>query len=428
MKVVIARAASKKTKRMMAAQFPDQWDCAVVPPDDLINQISDADVIIPEGAGIDEGILKKAQGLKLVQTGAGYDNVDVKACTERGIWVANAAGINAGAVAEHVFALILCWHKNIITLDKALKSGHFSMDYDGAELSQKVIGIVGLGSIGREVARLAKAFDMEIIGHHYRPTRVADSIKIVDLPALLEKADVISLHVALNSQTRHMIGKPEFELMKPGAFFINTSRGGVVDEQALIKALQHNRIGGAGLDVFEAEPLPESSPLRKMDNVILSPHSAGEPEGLYFHRKRFQYFADNILRVISGKAPRNALNDLPALKTDPGRLIPEVILPEGYNGKILLVSVSADGIDKTVLLRSGDIWHREILRNTETEIKNLGYENAKVYQLGGARVRFEADGTIIIYGTSDEFGACDKDFAATLIRKTYPENTVNVRN
>ena len=428
MKVVIARDASRKTGDLITAQFSNQWNCVMVPPDDLINHIGDADVIIPEGARIDDQILKQAASLKLVQTGAGYDNVDVRACTERGIWVANAAGINARAVAEHVFAFVLCWHRNIVALDRALKNGHFSMDYDGMELSQKVIGIVGLGSIGREVARLAAAFNMEILGYRHRPNRDQGSISSVGLPDLLKRSDIITLHVALNNQTRHMIGRPQFELMKPDAFFINTGRGGLVDEAALITALQQKHIGGAGLDVFETEPLPESSPLRKMDNVILTPHTAGEPEGMFFHRKRFQFFADNIQRVLDGQVPENALNELPVLNAEPDRSIPTVILPEGYNGKILLVSVSGDGIDKTILLRSGDLWHREILRNTETEIKNLGYEKAKVYELGGARVSFDADGTITIYGTSDEFGACNKNLAARMIRKIYPQNKVSIQD
>ena len=110
------------------------------------------------------------------------------------------------------------------------------------------------------------------------------------------------------------------------------------------------------------------------------------------------------------------------------RLIPEAILPEGYNGKILLVSVSGEGIEKTTLLRSGDLWHREILRNTETEIKTLGYETARVCELGGAMVRFEPDGTITVYGASEEFGACDKEFAAEIIKKKFRDRTIKIRD
>ena len=428
MKVVIVRDASRKTKKLMAAQFPEKWDIVTVQADELMSAIHDAAVIIPEGAVIDDEILRQAPKLTLIQTGAGYDNVDIQACTEQGIYVANAAGINSRAVAEHVFAFILCRYKNIISLDGAMKSGNYNIDYDGSELSQKVIGVVGLGNIGREVARLAAAFNMEVIGCHYRPTQPADSNKVVDLPTLLKNSDIITLHVALNNHTHYMIGQPELALMKPEAFFINTSRGAVVDESALIESLQQNRIDGAGLDVFESEPLSEDSPLRILDNVILSPHSAGEPDGVFFHKRRFRFFAENIRRVLDGKVPQNALNEAPGLKTEPDRLIPDVILPEGYNGKILLASVSGAGIKKTILLRSGDLWHREILRNTETEIKNLGYDNVRVYELGGAMVAFEPDGAITVYGASDEFGACDKVFAAEMVRKKFPERTVSVRD
>jgi len=121
------------------------------------------------------------------------------------------------------------------------------------------------------------------------------------------------------------------------------------------------------------------------------------------------------------------LNESHKQRIESNRLIPEVILPEGYNGKILLVSVSGDGIKRTVLLRSGDLWHREILRNTKTEIKNLGFDNALVHELGGALVRFEPNGTITIYGASQEFGACDKEFAAELVRKEFRERIIKVK-
>jgi len=412
----------------MAAQFPRNWEIVTVPADELENAIGDAEAIIPEGAAIDRRVLALAPRLKFIQTGAGYDNIDIDACTERGIIVANAAGVNARAVAEHVFAFILAWYKNINALDGALKSGEFSVDYAGSELSEKVIGVVGLGNIGKEVCRLAAAFQMKVFGYHHRHTDTIPDTEVVELHTLLSQSDIVTIHVALNSQTHHLIGQKEFESMKKDVFFINTSRGGVVDETTLIESLRKKQIGGAGLDVFETEPLPEESPLRKLDNVILSPHSAGEPDGLFFHKNRFQFFADNILRVVKGKPPSNALNDPVGQSIEPDSRISPVVLSEGYNGKILLVSVSGDGIEKAVLLRSGDLWHREILRNTEAEVKNLGFENALVHELGGALVRFEPDGTITIFGASQEFGACDKAYAAELVRDRFPGRRVEVRN
>ena len=426
MKVLIIRNAPSRIKQLMATQFPGNWEIVTASVDEIENAIGDAEAIIPEGAAIDRRVLALAPRLKFIQTGAGYDNIDIDACTESGIYVANAAGVNARAVSEHVFAFILTWYKNIIALDGALKRGEFSVDYAGSELSDKVIGVVGLGNIGREVCRLAASFHMKVFGYHHRRAETIPDTDIVDWQTLLSQSDIITLHVSLNSQTRHLIGPKEFGLMKNDVFFINTSRGAVVNEATLIESLQKKQIGGAGLDVFDTEPLPAESPLRKLDNVILSPHSAGEPDGLFFHKKRFQFFAANIIRVLNGKPPRNALNDPVDIRPD-SRISP-VILSEGYNGKILLVSVSGHGLEKAVLLRSGDLWHREILRNTEVEIKNLGFENARVHELGGAHVRFEPDGTITIFGASQQFGACDKAYAAKLLRDRFPGRRVQVRN
>jgi D-3-phosphoglycerate dehydrogenase len=307
-KIVILRKVSEKTKQLISRQFPRNCQIVIVPPAELKNEIKDAAVLIPENSPVEPNILDKAKNLKLIQTGAGYDNVPLDKCTKRRIWVANAAGINARAVAEHVFAFILSWFKNIITLDNGLKGGKYSINYEGSELSEKTIGIIGLGHIGKEVARLATAFHMRVFGYHYRSTDTNIDIEITDFQTLLKRSDIITLHVSLNHETHHMIGRKEFELMKKDAFVINTSRGAALDECALIKALQEEKIAGAGLDVFENEPLADNSPLRKLDNVILTPHMAGEPDALYFHAKRFKFFAENIRRMAQGKIPRNTLN------------------------------------------------------------------------------------------------------------------------
>ncbi len=348
-------------------------------------------------------------------------------CRRRGIRVAHAAGINARAVAEHVLALIFCWYKNIIKLNATIKSGKIAVAYSGSELCGKVIGVVGLGRSGREVAEMAQAMGLKVIGYHYRQEAKADGIDRMELLPLLKRADIVTVHVALNAQTRHMIGQKEFESMRKDAFFINTSRGAVVDEQSLIEALQTGRIAGAGLDVFEIEPLPADSPLGQLNNVILTPHNAGEPDALFFHKKRFRFFADNIARVFDGQAPLNELQPNNGEEKEAGKTIPAAILPEGYAGKILLVSVTGDGIENMVILRSGDLWHREILRNTEAEIRNLGFHNARVTELGGAHLRFEPDGTIVIHGTSQQYGACDKEHAAKLVRDEFPGRRVEVR-
>ena len=307
MKVVIVRAAPENIRRLIAGQFPAGWQIVTASPQSLIDAITDADALIPEGTRVDTGLLAHAENLKFIQTGAGYDNIDIKACSRRGIQVANAAGINARAVAEHVLAFIFCWYKNIGKLSAAMKNGNFAVDYTGSELSGKVIGVVGLGRTGREVVRMAQALDLKVIGCHYRQAAEVTHIDLVGLDRLLKQADIVTIHVALNEQTRHMISTAQFALMKKDSFFINTSRGAVVDEQSLIEALRLGRIGGAALDVYPAEPLPPASPLRQFENVILTPHTAGEPDALYFHAKRFKFFAENIARFDAGHPILNEL-------------------------------------------------------------------------------------------------------------------------
>ncbi len=308
MKVVVFGDFSEDARHRILAIFPDAWDIIVGRGGDWPSAIKDADVIIPENMAVDARLLAGLEKLKLVQTGAGYDNVDINACTRQRVWVANGSGVNARAVAEHVLGLMLCRAKNFLFLDRKMRAGHDDVAYSGGELCEKTIGIVGLGNIGRAVAHLVHALQMNILAFHHRPVEVPDFIQVTDLDTLLRQSDFVSLHVALNTDTYHLIGARELALMKKDAFLINTARGSVVDESALVDALAASAIGGAGLDVFETEPLPATSPLRRLDNVILTPHMAGAPDGFKFHHRRFVFFRENIQRIAKGQAPINALN------------------------------------------------------------------------------------------------------------------------
>jgi phosphoglycerate dehydrogenase-like enzyme len=309
MKVVIVRKSSAEIEKTIREAFPPEWKVVLTGPEGLRAEIADTDALIPEHNAVDEALLCSAPRLRIVQTGAGYDNVDLAACARRGIAVANAAGINARAVAEHVFAFIFVWYKNIDPFDRIVKNGGWTdtADRTGAVLSDKRIGIVGIGRIGREVARLARAFGMDVLGCGGRFLQEEPGIRPVDLETLLRESDIVTLHVSLNEQTRHLIGRREFARMKGDAFLVNTARGGVVDEAALFKALKEGKIGGAGLDVFETEPLPADSPLRSLNNVLLTPHVAGEPDYRKANTIRYRFFADNIRRVAADEIPVNAL-------------------------------------------------------------------------------------------------------------------------
>ena len=309
MKVVIIGFFPDAAKDRILESFPSAWTVRIVMPDEAEQELTDADVLIPEHIRIDDDLLQKAPKLKLVQTGAGYDNVDLCACTMHGVQVCNAAGVNANAVAEHVMAFILCWYKNIVKLDRFLKmdSDEGGLSYCGAELAEKTIGLVGFGHVGKKVAEYCNAFHMNVLVCSRKPTGAA-GIEQRDLDSLVRDSDIVSLHVSLNESTRHMINADVLAKMKADAVLINTSRGGVIDEPQLLNALQKGLIGGACLDVFEDEPLRPDHPFRSLENVILTPHTAGLPDGVKYHRKRYEFFVRNIERVMNNEIPDCRLN------------------------------------------------------------------------------------------------------------------------
>lgn len=299
------------TQARMRAAFPAEWQITIAAPDACAPHLADAEAVIPEHVLVDDAFLAQAPRLRFVQVGAGYDNVDLAACSRRGVQVCNAAGLNADAVAEHVMALLLCHYKNICLLNQFMRIGGSASlpDYHGGELSGRTLGLVGLGHIGRAVAARAQAFGLRLLGWSYRPIQVP-GVTPVSLPQLFAESDIVSLHVPLTDDTRQLIDAAALAQMKPTSLLINTARGGLVEEQALVHALQHGTLGGACLDVFADEPLPAESPLRALDNVILTPHTAGYPDGPKFHEKRSAFFAANIQRWLKGDEPQGRLNNL----------------------------------------------------------------------------------------------------------------------
>lgn len=314
MKILIVGYFSATAKSNIARHFPEGWDIVIVPPGkEMLHHMVDCQVIIPEHIKVDDSLLSSAKNLKLVQTGAGFDNVDIDACTRRGIWVANAAGVNAQAVAEHVMALMLSYYKNIPFFDSFMKNkmDENQLDYTGSELQGKTIGIIGFGAIGKKVAEFCRAFDMNVLAYARNAVVQSDGfVKMVDFDTLVSTSDIVSLHIPLNQQTKQLINKEIFQKMKNTALFINTARGGIVNERDLIDAVKTRDIAGACLDVFESEPLPTDSELRNLSNVILSPHTAGMPDGRKFHKKRYDFFVNNIKRVENGTEPESKLNQI----------------------------------------------------------------------------------------------------------------------
>lgn len=294
---------------MIRGHFPADWQVRILPPQEATGALAEAQVLIPEHMQLGEALLEAAPRLRLVQTGAGHDNVDLEACSRHGVAVCCAPGVNARAVAEHVLACILCHYKNLIPLDAGLKAGLEAgeLRYAGGELAGKTIGILGLGHVGRELAALCGAFQMRVLGCSLSKKELP-GVEQTNLERLLRESDVITLHVPLNDSTRHLIRAEQISLMKQDALLINTSRGAVLCEEDLIRALEQGRIAGACLDVFEREPLPADSPLRSLPNVILTPHTAGLPDGYHYHQRRFLYYAENIGRFFRGDLPGGAVD------------------------------------------------------------------------------------------------------------------------
>ncbi len=263
---------------------------------------------------IDKELIMKAPNLKVIANyGVGFNHIDIDSASEHHILVANTPGVLTDATADLAIALILASGRRLVEGDRRTREGKFNywapMHFLGYEITGKTLGIIGCGRIGKAVARRAAGFDMRII--YYNRNRLEPSeearlkLKYVDLTTLLREADYISLHVPLSPQTLHLIGPEEFRQMKPTAFLINTSRGPVVAEKALVEALKTKTIQGAGLDVYENEP--DLTPgLSALDNVILLPHIGSAT--VETRTKMAFMAADDLLAGLRGEMPSNCLN------------------------------------------------------------------------------------------------------------------------
>jgi D-3-phosphoglycerate dehydrogenase len=254
--------------------------------EELIERIREAEVVINIRAytHLNAEVLASCKKLKLISMwGTGTDNVDLESARKLGITVTNTPGANALSVAEHTIALLLSLVRQIPLLDREVRSGKWPR-VEMVQLGGKVLGLFGLGAIGRHVARMAKGLGMEVIAwtFHPSPERAKESgVPFVSKEELLRTADVVSLHLLLTDETRGFLKKEDFNLMKPTAFFVNTARAGLIEPGALYEALRSKKIAGAALDVYDEEPLPPGHPLTTLPNVVLTPHNAGmTPEAI----------------------------------------------------------------------------------------------------------------------------------------------------
>lgn len=284
-------------------------------PQELLEaSIRDVDGAMPAGVRISKEIIDAAPRLRVVSNIAvGYDNIDVEACNRRHILVTNTPDVLTEATADLAFALLLAAARRVAEGDRYVRSGHWThWQWNclwGTEIHGKTLGLYGFGRIAQATARRARGFSMRILYHarHRVPAGVEKEFaaEFVDRETLLRQSDFLSLHVPLTPETRHAIGASELALMKPGAFIINAARGPIIDEEALVQALQAGRLAGAGLDVFENEPRVHPA-LLAMDNVTMMPHVGSATAET---RLRMALLAsENLLAALRGERPPNLVN------------------------------------------------------------------------------------------------------------------------
>lgn len=272
-------------------------------------------LILRTGIRITRELIVGASNLMVIaRTGGGLDNVDLDAATDNEVIVTSNLGVNTISVTEHVLALMLSLSKWLPAMDRAVRGEDFAIRYKNLprDVYGKTIGLVGFGRIGRQVADACRQlFNMQVMAFDpYLPEEQEkqhqDWVTFSDLSNLLKASDVVSIHVPLSEDTRHLIDAEEIACMKSDAILINTSRGGVVNENELATALSNKSIGGAGLDVFSSEPVPHDSPLLKLENVILTPHSAALTRECVI--RMATEAARCVLDVFQGREPANVAN------------------------------------------------------------------------------------------------------------------------
>ena len=289
-------------------------DC--VTEDDIIAAAGDADVILMAGARITDRVMKALPKCQAIMFGSvGFDGVDVDEATDNGVIVVNSPAREwcAEEVSNHAITLLLACAKKLMLFNNWTKQGRWGdckrVQAPMASICGQTLGLIACGDIGLMTARKAQCFGLSVLGYDpYVDKSLAEEhgITLVNLPELLKESDFVSVHTPLNKETRHLIGEKEFRQMKPGAYLINTARGSVIDEAALVKALQEEWIAGAGLDVFEKEPADAENPLFKMDNVVVTPHT-GSYSDIAFTLPRV-IVVQEAARILSGRWPKNVVN------------------------------------------------------------------------------------------------------------------------
>ncbi len=315
MKILIADCATLAQNNDLPLTVFEQYGEVVysknISRDDLLATVHQYDMILCNKTIIDKTVIEKAKRLKYIGLFAtGYNNIDISCAKEHGITVCNAGSYSTSAVAQQTFAYILNHYNAVNKYNDFVQNGGWQQSptfsvlcYPTDELSGKTIGIIGYGSIGKRVAEIALAFEMKVLVHTRAP-KDDRRVKFVPLDELLKESDIVTPHCPLNQQSLKMFNKDTFAKMKDGAFFINTARGGVVDEQDLFNALSSGKLSGAAIDVLSEEPMNKACVLKGAPNLIITPHTAWAP--LETRKRLIGIVTDNIDAFLDG-TPKNTV-------------------------------------------------------------------------------------------------------------------------
>ncbi|ATZ61067.2 MAG: phosphoglycerate dehydrogenase [Methanosarcinales archaeon Met12] len=339
---------------------------------ELVMRIKDYDaLIVRSGTQVTRDVINAGRRLKVIgRAGVGVDNIDVGAATERGIIVLNAPEGNTVSAAEHAIAMMMSLSKNIPPADESVKRGEWTRSkFVGVEVRNKVLGIIGLGRVGAEVAKIAHGLGMHILAYDpFISVERAEElgVRLAKIDDVVSKADFITIHAPLTKESHHSIGKKEFERMKGGVRIINCARGGIIDEKALYGAIKSGKVAGAALDVFEQEP-PVDSPLLELDSVIMTPHLGASTREAQINVA--VSVAEGVIDALKEKPVRNAVN-MPAIKPDVLALIKPYLTLAEKLGRLSVQLI--DGRINTVeAMYSGEVAERDTGPLTTTILKGI---------------------------------------------------------
>ncbi|MBX5321214.1 MAG: glyoxylate reductase [Candidatus Bathyarchaeota archaeon] len=318
-KVYVTRELPERGMKIIRERFEAEvWPEYGPPPKEtIIEKARDVDALVTLLSDkIDAEVFDAAPKLKIVaQMAVGFDNIDVGEATKRGIYVTNTPGVLTETTADFAWALLMAVARRVVEADRYVRTGQWKVSWHpsmllGRDVYDATLGIVGAGRIGTAVARRAKGFNMKILYYDVvpMPPEIEKELdaKRVDLDTLFKESDFVSIHVPLIKETYHLVNEEKLRLMKKTAYLINNSRGPVVDEKALYKALKEGWIAGAALDVFEQEPTPMDNPLLRLDNVVVAPHISSASHET--RSRMAEMVAENLVAFFEGKQPPNLVN------------------------------------------------------------------------------------------------------------------------